>query len=338
MRARGFGEDYIQRYRMMNAFQQAKRPLIILLCGSACTGKSALAQQLASRLNLPNVLQTDALRELLQGAPLGAPLSEVPLWARQDLSTTTDLISKYQEESRVVRRAIDGDLVKCISDGKSIIIEGLHLDPGLYISEFGRGGVLEQAAEAAATRALEHLHISSSIVDDTSANGSGDTTHDGMQGDGAVGPAKFRSSEAVHDAARGDDETTATATTTAIDNGNGGNTTTSRRCGRVPSRNESIDAGLLTYGGPVFVPIVLRLDPEEYPLAAERWLAAQMPSPDGGDAHRHALQQLLALQDYLSSYEASGVPVMPTGVLNSNDTLNTLHEYVLSCIDGALPV
>lgn len=115
LRARGYGDDYVARYRLVARFFQQKRPLIILIAGSACTGaagrarkprkahgglavqgmehgtcrasaslaalhllslevyalpaprhagKSSLAQQLASRLNLPNVLQTDVLYEV----------------------------------------------------------------------------------------------------------------------------------------------------------------------------------------------------------------------------------------------------------------------------------
>lgn len=107
MRSKGFGDEFINRYRMVNQFFQQKRPLIILICGStctggwgagrsgaqegqaprqismqvsagvasegiqpcapaSCTGKSTFAQQLASRLNLPNVLQTDILYEVRQ--------------------------------------------------------------------------------------------------------------------------------------------------------------------------------------------------------------------------------------------------------------------------------
>ena len=123
MRARGFGDEYVDRFRMVNKFQQQKRPLIILICGTACTGKSTLAQQLSSRLNLPNVLQTDALRDLLQGYE-GAPLQREPLWlgsdgdgaAEGDAASGKDadagLIPRFQEECLVMRRALDGDLVK----------------------------------------------------------------------------------------------------------------------------------------------------------------------------------------------------------------------------------
>lgn len=120
MRARNFGQEYIDRFRMVNRFQQQKTPLIILVCGTACTGKSTLAQQLSARLNLPNVLSTDALSDLLRGYP-GAPLPEEPLWIRKnDVSKEIDrrspvpspVVQEFQEECLVMRRALDGDLVK----------------------------------------------------------------------------------------------------------------------------------------------------------------------------------------------------------------------------------
>jgi pantothenate kinase-related protein Tda10 len=38
-------------------FHHQRVPLVILVCGTACVGKSTIATQLAQRLNLPNVLQ-----------------------------------------------------------------------------------------------------------------------------------------------------------------------------------------------------------------------------------------------------------------------------------------
>ncbi len=38
-------------------------------------------------------------------------------------------------------KVIDHCCVQTIRDGKSIIIEGLHLDPGLYLYEFGKYGI-----------------------------------------------------------------------------------------------------------------------------------------------------------------------------------------------------
>lgn len=57
MERRGYGAEYIERYKMMTRFHHQRTPLIIIVCGTACVGKSTLATQLAQRLNLPNVLQ-----------------------------------------------------------------------------------------------------------------------------------------------------------------------------------------------------------------------------------------------------------------------------------------
>ncbi|GMP69882.1 hypothetical protein CsSME_00028969 [Camellia sinensis var. sinensis] len=68
MERRGYGEEYINRYKMMTRFHHQRVPLVILVCGTACVGKSTIATQLAQRLNLPNVLQTDMVYELLRTA------------------------------------------------------------------------------------------------------------------------------------------------------------------------------------------------------------------------------------------------------------------------------
>ena len=41
----------------LSRFHHQRVPLVILVCGTACVGKSTIATQLAQRLNLPNVLQ-----------------------------------------------------------------------------------------------------------------------------------------------------------------------------------------------------------------------------------------------------------------------------------------
>jgi hypothetical protein len=39
MRSKGFGDQYVRRYRMVTAFHLQRRPLIVFICGSACTGE-----------------------------------------------------------------------------------------------------------------------------------------------------------------------------------------------------------------------------------------------------------------------------------------------------------
>ncbi|XP_024400920.1 uncharacterized protein [Physcomitrium patens] len=153
MERRGYGAEYIERYKMMTRFHHQRMPLIILVCGTACVGKSTLATQLAQRLNLPNVLQTDMVYELLRTTTdhvNSAPLASTPVWAR-DFASSEELITEFCRECRVVRKGLDGDLKKAMKDGKPVIIEGLHLDPAIYLMNeesggFGSGAVQMKAS------------------------------------------------------------------------------------------------------------------------------------------------------------------------------------------------
>ncbi|XP_020586039.1 uncharacterized protein LOC110028504 isoform X2 [Phalaenopsis equestris] len=131
MERRGYGEEYINRYKMMTRFHHQRVPLVILVCGTACTGKSTISTQLAQRLNLPNVLQTDMVYELLRTST-DAPLAGTPVWARE-FNSSEELITEFCRECRIVRKGLAGDLKKAMKDGKPIIIEGIHLDPSIYL-------------------------------------------------------------------------------------------------------------------------------------------------------------------------------------------------------------
>jgi hypothetical protein len=56
-------------------------------------------------------MQTDVLYDLLRrGAAPG--LAAAPLWARRDLAGDGALLAEFKRECRVVRQAMQGDLVK----------------------------------------------------------------------------------------------------------------------------------------------------------------------------------------------------------------------------------
>ncbi|GBG60787.1 hypothetical protein CBR_g12525 [Chara braunii] len=143
MRRRGFGDEYISRYQMMTRFHHLRVPLIVLVCGTACVGKSTIATQLAQRLNLPNVLQTDMIYELLRTAE-DSPLHPEPVWARN--LSPEEVLSEFCRECRVVRKGLEGDLAKSMREGKPIIIEGVQIDPAIYLQEMA--GILPPLSTA----------------------------------------------------------------------------------------------------------------------------------------------------------------------------------------------
>ncbi|GLC37008.1 hypothetical protein PLESTM_000530700 [Pleodorina starrii] len=263
MRAKGYGQAYIDCYRTVSEFYQLRQPLVILLCGAPCTGKSTIAQQLAARLNMPNVMQTDVICELMRRGTGGA-LPPQPPWARSpdpiellargqpaptlagaagpvaqhgadprvdeqhhpqhtgplagrsagvagsaggaaepavgnggagggaaaaaedgdssiaaSLPRSADgdglrlaacgsgsvggclgagigaspedawLLSEFQSECRLVRRALQGDFNKALTDGKPLIVEGVHLDPGQLLRELQELGIVILPVEPA---------------------------------------------------------------------------------------------------------------------------------------------------------------------------------------------
>ncbi|KAI9907503.1 hypothetical protein PsorP6_004534 [Peronosclerospora sorghi] len=129
----GYGESQISCYRMMSSFHRNRVPLLIILAGTACIGKSTLATKLADRLNLSSVLQTDLIFELM----CNFSGREKTSYITTNFSSTDDLIAEYQKECDVVRKGVNADIDKCLKDGKSLIIEGFHIDPRLYQKTIG---------------------------------------------------------------------------------------------------------------------------------------------------------------------------------------------------------
>ncbi|PPD82693.1 hypothetical protein GOBAR_DD20377 [Gossypium barbadense] len=125
MERRGYGEEYINRYKMMTRFHHQRVPLVILVCGTACVGKSTIATQLAQRLNLPNVLQYRSQSMCLRK-------SRLYLIESSSVKLVYSLLILF---CAVYFPGLNGDLKKAMKDGKPIIIEGIHLDPSIYLMD-----------------------------------------------------------------------------------------------------------------------------------------------------------------------------------------------------------
>ena len=131
MRGYGYGEDYIARYRLMTRFNHRRVPLVIMVLGTGCVGKSTLATQLAERLNLSAVLQTDLVYEVTRHVSQTDGCSDVKALYRK-FDTDEEFCKAFARECAMVRGGLEGELKKVLEEGKSIIIEGSQLDPSLY--------------------------------------------------------------------------------------------------------------------------------------------------------------------------------------------------------------
>jgi len=134
MKKYGYGDKHISLYKMMTKFHHKRVPLIILISGTRCIGKSTLATLLAERLNMSSVIQTNIVYELMNDMA-NTPISTEPICFRR-YSDKSQLLEQFKRECQVVRKGVSADIQKCLTEGKSMIIEGFHLDPSLYFDIF----------------------------------------------------------------------------------------------------------------------------------------------------------------------------------------------------------
>ncbi|KAG2392670.1 hypothetical protein C9374_011395 [Naegleria lovaniensis] len=141
MRKYGYGDQTITRYKLMSLFHHKRIPLLILVFGTGCVGKSTLATQLGERLNTPNVVQTDVVLDLINSFNLHSSKNaksyekQIPVWFSK-FPDKKSFLTQYKEQCVFMKKALQGDIEKCFGDGKSLIIEGSHIDPEIYKDMF----------------------------------------------------------------------------------------------------------------------------------------------------------------------------------------------------------
>ncbi|XP_075084962.1 uncharacterized protein LOC107761597 [Nicotiana tabacum] len=329
MERRGFGEEYIKRYKMMTRFYHQRIPLVILVCGTACVGKSTIATQLAQRLNLPNVLETEMVYELLRTST-DAPLMSPPVWAR-DFGSSEELITEFCRECRIIWKGLAGDLKKAMKDGKPIIIEGIHLDPRIYLME------------------EEHKLLSLPPVDHEDLNFSKVKDHKEIQREsnssielGSQSDAKDHYLENVSSRAGASSELN--KLTDSLKSMDIVNITSEDTESKLPHRlsddageavkDSGVDRTQTSGGQPIFVPIVLRMADFDHKAFLEEWVATRTfrekhPAQDKDKV----ITNLMTIQDYLCSFTSQGSTVVDVSAATFPQTLDWLHNYLLECLE-----
>jgi 2-phosphoglycerate kinase len=101
---------------------------IVLIGGTAGTGKSTLARELAWEMRFDHRLGTGFLREVAKSfhSPASAPeLYSFTFHAERPVDNLT-------AQARVMKPAIDACIARARKEGTSLVIEGNHLIPELY--------------------------------------------------------------------------------------------------------------------------------------------------------------------------------------------------------------
>jgi 2-phosphoglycerate kinase len=141
----GAGQLYVERYRMWNALGREDRPVILLIGGATGVGKSTMAAQLAERLGLVRIISTDSIREVMRAFFAESLMPSIHYSSydadravRIPLGSGLDShVVGFMEQVEMVNVGVQAVLDRAIKERTSMVIEGVHLVPGMLAASRG---------------------------------------------------------------------------------------------------------------------------------------------------------------------------------------------------------
>ena len=123
-----------------------RKPYVILIGSASGIGKSTIASELANELGITHVMETDFIREIVRGiiGPEYAPAlhkssfdAYITIRDRDRFEGNTEaLISAgFEGHASFVIPAIEKVIKRAVADANDVVIEGVHLVPGLVDTE-----------------------------------------------------------------------------------------------------------------------------------------------------------------------------------------------------------
>ena len=117
------------------------KPYVILIGSASGIGKSTIASEIANRLHIKYLLETDFIREIVRGV-IGPDYAPALHKSSYDAYTTLRDSFNYDNEEKLIEAgfeehasfvipAIEKVIKRSVKDKDSIVIEGVHLVPGL---------------------------------------------------------------------------------------------------------------------------------------------------------------------------------------------------------------
>lgn len=117
------------------------KPYVILIGSASGIGKSTIASEISNRLHIKYLIETDFIREIVRGV-IGPDYAPALHKSSYDAYTTLRDSFNYESEEKLIEAgfeehasfvipAIEKVIKRSIKDKESIVIEGVHIVPGL---------------------------------------------------------------------------------------------------------------------------------------------------------------------------------------------------------------
>ncbi|MES1248422.1 MAG: hypothetical protein ABUS54_12205 [Actinomycetota bacterium] len=121
------GSEAVRQLRRYQGLRELELPLVILVGGATGTGKSTVATEIAYRLGITRVTSTDFIRQTMR-----AFFSDDFMPAIHHSSFEGEpLLPTFLEQSRAVLVGVRAAIERALQEGWSMVLEGVHLVPGL---------------------------------------------------------------------------------------------------------------------------------------------------------------------------------------------------------------
>jgi 2-phosphoglycerate kinase len=142
------------------------KPVILLIGGATGTGKSTVASEVAHRLGINRVTCTDVVRQTLRAF---FPPTEMPSIHRSsfDAPHGRPLVDAFLDQTKEVVIAVEAAVSRAILEGWSMVVEGVHVVPGMITVSAADATVVE----CVLTIEDETAHAAHFFIRDASSGG-----------------------------------------------------------------------------------------------------------------------------------------------------------------------
>jgi 2-phosphoglycerate kinase len=158
------GRRATDRLRRLAELQALDIPIIVLIGGSTGTGKSTVAAEVAHRLGITRVASTDFIRQTMRAffsrefMPTIHYSSFEAGQALDDEVTGDPAIVGFVDQCRHVCVGVDAAIRRSLTEGWSMVLEGVHLVPGLVPAEL-EGALLVHVVVEIADEDVHRMHF-----------------------------------------------------------------------------------------------------------------------------------------------------------------------------------
>ena len=147
------GREAVERYRDWEKLNQLDRPLVLLLAGTTGVGKSTLATMAAHRMGITRVIATDVIRQVLR-----ASFSRDFMPSVHASAFEVDM-EGYVEQAEAVGSGVAAIVERACDEGTPIVIEGVHVAPGMLSEELGGRCLVVEAVLVVEDEDLHRAHF-----------------------------------------------------------------------------------------------------------------------------------------------------------------------------------